>query len=126
VPRHRRRRHAHSILPDRQESFSVDGPPRPTILYGYGGFEVSLTPSYLGITGRLWLEQGHLYALANIRGGGEFGPSWHHSLPARPPSMSRMTILPASRAILPQVGVRLRQNSPAMAAAMAACWSATC
>ncbi|CAN5350981.1 prolyl oligopeptidase family serine peptidase [soil metagenome] len=53
------------------------GGPRPTILYGYGGFEVSLTPSYLGITGKLWLEQGHVYALANIRGGGEFGPSWH-------------------------------------------------
>jgi prolyl oligopeptidase len=53
--------------------------PRPTILYGYGGFEVSLTPSYMGITGKLWLEQGHLYALANIRGGGEFGPVWHLS-----------------------------------------------
>jgi prolyl oligopeptidase len=51
--------------------------PRPTILYGYGGFEVSLTPSYMGVTGKLWLEQGHLYALANIRGGGEFGPAWH-------------------------------------------------
>jgi prolyl oligopeptidase len=51
--------------------------PRPTILYGYGGFEVSLTPSYMGITGKLWLEHGHIYALANIRGGGEFGPAWH-------------------------------------------------
>jgi prolyl oligopeptidase len=59
------------------KNLSTDGPPRPTILYGYGGFEVSLTPGYLGITGRLWLEQGHLYALANIRGGGEFGPAWH-------------------------------------------------
>jgi prolyl oligopeptidase len=51
--------------------------PRPTILYGYGGFEVSLTPSYMGITGKLWLEAGNLYALSNIRGGGEFGPAWH-------------------------------------------------
>jgi prolyl oligopeptidase len=51
--------------------------PRPTILYGYGGFEVSLTPSYMGVTGKLWLEAGNLYALANIRGGGEFGPAWH-------------------------------------------------
>ena len=58
-------------------NLSAAGPPRPTILYGYGGFEISLTPSYMGITGRLWLEQGHLYAMANIRGGGEFGPSWH-------------------------------------------------
>ncbi|WP_445489155.1 prolyl oligopeptidase family serine peptidase [Rhodopseudomonas sp. RCAM05734] len=53
------------------------GTARPTILYGYGGFEVSLTPSYLGIIGRLWLEHGNVYALANIRGGGEFGPGWH-------------------------------------------------
>jgi prolyl oligopeptidase len=59
------------------KNLSASGPPRPTILYGYGGFEISLTPSYMGITGRLWLEQGHLYALANIRGGGEFGPAWH-------------------------------------------------
>ncbi|MGP9811626.1 prolyl oligopeptidase family serine peptidase [Rhodopseudomonas sp. NSM] len=56
---------------------SAGGPPRPTILYGYGGFEVSLTPSYMSVVGKLWLERGHVYALANIRGGGEFGPSWH-------------------------------------------------
>jgi prolyl oligopeptidase len=59
------------------KNLNAGGPPRPTILYGYGGFEIPLTPSYLGITGRLWLEQGNLYALANIRGGGEFGPAWH-------------------------------------------------
>lgn len=52
---------------------------RPTILYGYGGFEIALTPSYLGITGKLWLEKGHAYAIANIRGGGEFGPTWHRA-----------------------------------------------
>jgi prolyl oligopeptidase len=51
--------------------------PRPTVLYGYGGFEVSMTPAYMGIAGKLWLEAGHLYAIANIRGGGEFGPAWH-------------------------------------------------
>jgi prolyl oligopeptidase len=59
------------------KNLAAGGAPRPTILYGYGGFEVSLTPSYMGATGRLWLEQGNLYALANIRGGGEFGPAWH-------------------------------------------------
>ncbi|ABD87137.1 prolyl oligopeptidase family serine peptidase [Rhodopseudomonas palustris] len=59
------------------KNLSAGGPPRPTILYGYGGFEVSLTPAYMGIVGKLWLEQGNLYAVANIRGGGEFGPSWH-------------------------------------------------
>ena len=49
----------------------------PTLLYGYGGFEVSLTPFYSGITGAAWLEQGGVYVMANIRGGGEFGPRWH-------------------------------------------------
>ena len=51
----------------------------PTLLYGYGGFEVSMTPSYSPTTGRLWLEQGGAYVLANIRGGGEFGPDWHQA-----------------------------------------------
>src|SRR6185437_1270359 len=51
----------------------------PTLLYAYGGFEVSQTPSYSAITGKLWLENGGVYALANIRGGGEFGPAWHEA-----------------------------------------------
>ncbi|HEY2008818.1 MAG TPA: prolyl oligopeptidase family serine peptidase [Rhizomicrobium sp.] len=51
--------------------------PAPTILYGYGGFEVSLTPSYSANFGRLWLTHGGIYVVANIRGGGEFGPGWH-------------------------------------------------
>ena len=49
----------------------------PTILYGYGGFEISLKPGYSGTIGKLWLERGGAYAVANIRGGGEFGPRWH-------------------------------------------------
>ncbi|MEZ5668886.1 MAG: prolyl oligopeptidase family serine peptidase [Alphaproteobacteria bacterium] len=49
----------------------------PTILYGYGGFEVSLTPGYVGPDRKAWLERGGAYAIANIRGGGEFGPAWH-------------------------------------------------
>lgn len=53
--------------------------PVPTLLYGYGGFEVSMTPNYSGMRGRLWLGQGNLWALANIRGGGEFGPAWHEA-----------------------------------------------
>lgn len=51
----------------------------PTLLYGYGGFQISLTPSYLGSTGKLWLERGGAYVIANIRGGGEFGPAWHQA-----------------------------------------------
>tara|TARA_R110002051_G_scaffold73594_2_gene133735 strand:+ start:20207 stop:22309 length:2103 start_codon:yes stop_codon:yes gene_type:complete len=51
----------------------------PTLLYGYGGFQVSMNPAYSPVTGRLWLEQGGAYVLANIRGGGEFGPAWHQA-----------------------------------------------
>lgn len=51
--------------------------PGPTMLYGYGGFESANTPAYSGILGRLWLARGGTYVLANIRGGGEYGPRWH-------------------------------------------------
>lgn len=51
----------------------------PTLLYGYGGFEVSLEPGYAGSRGIAWLSQGGVYVVANIRGGGEFGPAWHQS-----------------------------------------------
>lgn len=51
----------------------------PTLLYGYGGFQVSMQPGYSGTWGRSWLERGGVYILANIRGGGEFGPSWHQA-----------------------------------------------
>lgn len=51
--------------------------PGPTLLGGYGGFEVARTPGYDGVLGRLWLERGGTYVLANIRGGGEYGPRWH-------------------------------------------------
>lgn len=49
----------------------------PTLLYGYGGFENSLTPGYLAVSGRSWIARGGIYVIANIRGGGEYGPSWH-------------------------------------------------
>jgi prolyl oligopeptidase len=51
----------------------------PTIVYAYGGFQVSMTPSYSANIGKLWLEHGGVYVLANIRGGGEFGPAWHEA-----------------------------------------------
>ncbi|WP_250508761.1 prolyl oligopeptidase family serine peptidase [Caballeronia sp. GACF4] len=52
---------------------------RPCLLYGYGGFEVALDPHYDSTTGIAWLARGGLLAIANIRGGGEFGPQWHQA-----------------------------------------------
>jgi prolyl oligopeptidase len=51
----------------------------PTLLYGYGGFEIPLVPSYAATVGAAWLERGRAYVIANIRGGGEFGPAWHQA-----------------------------------------------
>jgi len=51
----------------------------PTLLTAYGGFEVSLTPSYSAVIGRGWLSRGGTYVVANIRGGGEYGPAWHRA-----------------------------------------------
>jgi len=62
----------------RPKNVKMDGS-TPTLLYGYGGFQVSQIPYYDGSMGRLWLEQGNAYVFANLRGGGEFGPSWHQS-----------------------------------------------
>jgi len=51
----------------------------PTLLYGYGGFEIPLVPGYDAVTGAAWLERGRVHVIANIRGGGEFGPAWHQA-----------------------------------------------
>ncbi len=51
----------------------------PTLLWGYGGFEVSYTSTYNSMAGRAWMQQGGVYVLANIRGGGEYGPRWHQA-----------------------------------------------
>ncbi len=58
------------------KNMQLDGS-NPTVLYAYGGFQVAETPGYSAITGKSWLEHGGVYVLANIRGGGEFGPDWH-------------------------------------------------
>jgi len=57
---------------------ALDGA-RPTLLYGYGGFEISMTPGYSPLVGRGWLNQGGVFVVANIRGGGEYGPRWHQA-----------------------------------------------
>ncbi len=62
----------------RGKDIPMDGS-NPTLLYAYGGFEISLNPTYSATRGRLWLERGGVYVLANIRGGGEYGPKWHQA-----------------------------------------------
>jgi len=61
-----------------RKSLALDGN-NPTLLYAYGGFEVSLKPGYDAIAGAAWLERGGVYIVANIRGGGEYGPAWHQA-----------------------------------------------
>ena len=61
-----------------RESAKMDGS-NPTILYGYGGFEIAMKPSYSANIGAAWLEGGGIWVLANLRGGGEFGPEWHQA-----------------------------------------------
>jgi len=60
----------------RKKEIQMDGS-NPTLLYGYGGFEVSLLPGYKSEVGKTWVENGGVYVIANIRGGGEFGATWH-------------------------------------------------
>jgi len=86
---------ASNLIVEQREAISTDGTKiayfivhrkdmvlngdNPTLLYAYGGFEVSVTPSYSPTTGKLWLEHGGVFVVANIRGGGEFGPNWHEA-----------------------------------------------
>lgn len=63
----------------RPRDMAMDGS-APTILFGYGGFQVSFPPAYKPEMGKLWLENGGVFVQANIRGGGEFGPQWHQSV----------------------------------------------
>jgi prolyl oligopeptidase len=61
-----------------REGAKLDGA-NPTILYGYGGFEISMVPTYSGFSGNGWLAKGGVWVLANLRGGGEFGPQWNQT-----------------------------------------------
>ncbi len=62
----------------RRKDAPMDGS-NPTLLYGYGGFQVSMDPAYSATRGRMWVARGGVFVLANIRGGGEFGPAWHQA-----------------------------------------------
>lgn len=84
---------AHGMVHEHLEARSPDGTmipydvirpkgqsaPVPTVLYGYGGFAVSLFRNYLGTLGKTWLERGNAYVVSHIRGGGEFGEAWHQA-----------------------------------------------
>ena len=61
-----------------RDAMAADGS-NPTLLYGYGGFQSSLLPGYSPTVGKLWLERGGVYVIANTRDGGEFGPNWHQA-----------------------------------------------
>jgi len=61
-----------------RQGIALDGK-NPTLLYGYGGFEIPMLPAYNASVGAAWLERGGVYVLSNIRGGGEFGPKWHEA-----------------------------------------------
>jgi len=63
----------------RPKAARLDGS-TPTIMYGYGGFQLAKPPVYIPEMGKIWLERGGAYVIANIRGGGEFGPAWHQSV----------------------------------------------
>jgi len=60
----------------RRKGVKLDGT-NPTLLYGYGGYGSNMSPNFLGPTGRMWLDQGGVYAIANLRGGAEYGEEWH-------------------------------------------------
>jgi prolyl oligopeptidase len=60
----------------RRKGTALDGG-NPTLLYGYGGYGISMAPRFLGAERRVWLDGGGVYAVANLRGGGEYGDSWH-------------------------------------------------
>ena len=80
-----------------RDHLTLDGS-HPTLLYGYGGFEVSLTPGYDPIAAAAWDERGGVYVVANIRGGGEYGPAWHQGSPPAPsPGMPTATSSPSPR-----------------------------
>jgi prolyl oligopeptidase len=60
-----------------KKGLKLDGN-NPTVLYGYGGFDISLTPGF-SVGNLVWMEMGGIYAQANLRGGGEYGEEWHQA-----------------------------------------------
>jgi prolyl oligopeptidase len=97
-------------------------PPRPTLLYGYGGFRQSQTPWYGGTWGQAWLARGGTVVVANIRGGSEYGPAWHRRR-SRPIAKRATTTASPSPKTWSRAASPRRRNWVATAAATAACSS---
>lgn len=88
-----------------------DGTARPTLVGGYGGFEVSLTPGYAGVKGLALLERGWFTVIPNLRGGGEFGPTWH----SRAVKTNRVRVFEDHRAVIEDLHAR-GYTTPALTA----------
>ena len=107
----------------RPREMRMDGS-TPTLLYGYGGFQVSQVPAYSGTMGRLWLEQGNAYVVANLRGGGEFGPEWHQTAQLANKQRTWDDYIAVAEDLIRRADHLARAGSAWSAAARAACWSA--
>ena len=99
----------------------------PTLLYGYGGFNISLTPGVLGQPRWRGWSMGGVFALANLRGGGEYGEDWHQAGHEARQQAERLRRLHRRRRVADRREVHARRRSSrSRAAATAACWSAPC
>ena len=117
-------RHARAVLPGRARRTSRSTARNPTVIEGYGGFEISLTPCYNSIAGVAWLEKGGVYVVPNLRGGGEYGPKWHEAAT----KLNRQRVYEDFAAIAEDLIARkvtsARRSSASWAARTAACSSA--
>ena len=96
------------------------------LLDGYGGFQVSRLPNYSLSVGKQWLGRGGVYVIANIRGGGEFGPAWHKAGMREGKKLAHDDFAAVAEDLIARGVTPARTARRARAAATAACWSATC